>query len=191
MFKLKIKKIAILTYEQFEDNADIIKDIGEDYWLATKTEATGDKKIEIKQNPYLCGPYMPKTYFKHVFLSNVLYFSADRRTDPNAFGLWNGEPGVYHGGHDVREECGIRPVLYIEDANHLKPGTQIFIQDKPYTVLNDGLILADFIIATSIYNYKKGMNNYKNSIVKKYIIAWSSVNFAPDYIVDAIEQGEN
>lgn len=30
MFKLKIKKIAILTYEQFKNNADIIKDIGED-----------------------------------------------------------------------------------------------------------------------------------------------------------------
>ena len=178
MIKLSFKKASLLTNDQFYDNKDIIKDIGEEWWLRSKTETYGDKRIVIREPMMLWGAEMPKNIIDITIPSNVDYFQVNANNS-----------GLFYGGASVTKQLGIRPVLYLSNRTRLKPGTNLLIYDKPYTVLNDGLVFADFIISTSAFNNKEGQNSYKNSLVKKQIVSWFKEYFLDD--VDVYIVGED
>lgn len=78
----------------------------------------------------------------------------------------------------------IRPFLKIKKSNNkLKVNTKIQINNKPYTVLTEDYVIADFLVGPTRFNndYYNG-NTYDNSTARRFCLSWFKSNIGSNPI---------
>ena len=92
-----------------------------------------------------------------------------------------GDGDVDLNGNDVDYEDGVRPALRISNLESSNPkiGDEIIVAERPWTVINEGLAIANKPIGACAFRKDwraEDANNYEASDVKKYIEKWAAKN---------------